>query len=279
MATDFPLRQALRAIQKKMCTDFADATSQISHNGAKGREREAVAVKQYLDIYMPRTVSVVHGAEIIDSTGARSAECDIALLDPSTPPLYAGETFQIVPAEWAHGIIEVKSNLDSTELRDSHRKIFRAKSLRKLTYDYKRPGFKSGILLYGQHYRYFPLYGAVFAFAGINLATLANTLWELQKDTPVSMWIDLVVVLDQGLLMYSNPEIQSGDGFHARPAPGDVIRTVKSNEAIMLTTMNMQAVFGNVFMPHATLHQYFGIETWGEYSTNYWGPQQSAPEA
>lgn len=200
-----------------MYADFTDATSQIKHNGAKGREREAVALKRYLEIYMPKTINVVHGAEIIDSTGARSSECDIALLDPGTPPLYAGETFQVVPAEWAHGIIEVKSNLDSGELRDSHKKIVQAKSLRKVSYDYSWPGPQLSLKTYGQVYNYFPLYGTVFAFTGINLETLASALWELQKDTPVSTWIDLVVILDQGLLMYSKPEITGGDSFQNRP--------------------------------------------------------------
>jgi uncharacterized protein DUF6602 len=253
MSTDFPLRQTLRAIQRKMYADFTDATSQIAHKGAKGREREALAVKQYLEVYMPKTISVVHGAEIIDSEGARSSECDIALLDPGTPPLYAGETFQVVPVEWAYGIIEIKSNLDSAELRDSHRKIVQAKSLSRATYDYNWPGIQLSLHAYGQDYQYFPLYGAVFAFTGISLETLARTLWELQKDTPISTWIDLVVVLDQGLLMYSEPVIATSDALYGRPIPGSVLRVLKSEEAITPATMAMQKIFSHAFMPHAEL--------------------------
>ena len=257
-----------------MYADFTDATSQITHKGAKGREREALAVKQYLDVYMPKTVSVVHGAEIIDSTGARSPECDIAVLDRGTPPLYAGETFQVVPAEWAQGIIEIKSDLDSGELRDSHRKIVRAKSLSKVAYDYNWPGIELSIHTYGQDYKYFPLYGAVFAFTGINLETLASTLWELQENTPISTWIDLVVVLDQGLLMYSKRDVTGPDSLSCRPMPDSVLRVVKSEEAITPATMVLQTIFNQAFMPHANLGPYFGPESWGDTSDKFWGPEQ-----
>ncbi len=113
MVPEFPLRENLAAIQAKMQTDFDHATSTIKHHGAKGREREALAVKSYLSTYLPATVAVVHGAEILDSEGNRSAECDIVIEDASTPPLFLSDTFQIIPVEWAYGVIEVKSNLNS----------------------------------------------------------------------------------------------------------------------------------------------------------------------
>jgi hypothetical protein len=51
------------------------------------------------------------------------------------PPLYVGHTpFRLIPAEWAHGVVEVKSKLTGPELKKAQRSIAHAKQLQKLTY-------------------------------------------------------------------------------------------------------------------------------------------------
>ena len=97
-------------------------------------EREALIARGYIQHCVPRTLEVIHGAEILDSEGNRSAECDLVVQSAATPPLMLGEAFHLVPVEWAYGVIEVKSRLDATQLADAQAKIARAKRLRKLTY-------------------------------------------------------------------------------------------------------------------------------------------------
>ena len=126
-------------------------------------------LETFLKRYLPGTVNAVHGAEIVDSLGARSSECDIVVQDPSTPPLYISDTFQIVPVEWAHGVIEVKSRLDATSLKDSWEKIVRAKSLQKLTYAAPTGDLQTSMTAYGKRYDYFPMYGLVFAYTSTSL--------------------------------------------------------------------------------------------------------------
>src|SRR2546430_3804750 len=134
MPCDFPLRASLAGLQEKMLIDFSAITAQIEHRGAKGREREALIAQEYLQHYLPRPLEVVHGAEILDSEGKRSAECDLVVQSAATPPLLVGKSFHLVPVEWAYGVVEVKSRLDGCELRDAQAKIARTKALRKLTY-------------------------------------------------------------------------------------------------------------------------------------------------
>jgi hypothetical protein len=246
-----------------MLTDFAYASAQIEHRGAKGREREALVVKKYWNRYLPRSVRAIHGAEILDSFGSRSAECDVVVQDASTPPLYLGETFRLIPVEWAHGIIEVKSRLDAAELDDSHAKIARAKSLRKITYEPQSGDIRWDLNAYGKRFDHFPMYGAVFAYTGIDLSRLARRLWELQQNTPIETWIDIVVVLDRDILFYSDPTQPNLPG-NVRPAPQSNIRVVTSEQPLIPATLAMLTAFGAVFMPPARLGPYVGPSAWGE---------------
>jgi hypothetical protein len=260
MASGSPLSTSLGALQQKMLTDFKDASALIEHRGAKGRERESLIVRNYLEHYLPRTVCAVHGAEILDSEGRRSAECDIAIQDTSTPPLYLGATFRLIPVEWTHGVIEVKSSLDGEALEDSYDKIQRAKSLRKLTYQIPRGGPRWMLQLYGKQYDYFPMYGAIFAYSGMSLSRIARKIWELQRNTPIETWIDFVVVLNAGTLMYSHPGTSAPAG---RPFPGSRLLVVESEIPLIPATLEILAVFNSAFMPLADLGPYVGNEGWG----------------
>jgi hypothetical protein len=48
VATPAPLRTALNSIQQKMLIDFEGVTGEISHEGMRGREREAMIVNHCL---------------------------------------------------------------------------------------------------------------------------------------------------------------------------------------------------------------------------------------
>ncbi len=262
MASDFPLRSVHDAIQARMVADFEHATKEIEHRGAKGREREALAAKAYFEQYLPGTVRLVHGAEIIDSDGGRSAECDLVVTDPSAPPLFAGETFRLIPAEWAHGIIEVKTKLDATELRDAQSKIARAKSLTRQTYVPLTGDILTTMTAYGRTWDYFPMYGMVFAYTSTDLGALAALLWELQEDVPIEQWVDTVVVLDRGNLMYAHENAHS-----ARPEPGCMLTAIASPNPLVPATLCLQTGFGAAWMRPAKIAPYFGPEPWGDVVT------------
>lgn len=258
--TEFPLRATLGALQKQMKVHFAEATTEIDHRGAKGREREALVAKRFLDVYLPNRVEVVHGAEIVDSLGSRSAECDLVVQDPDTPPLYLSETFRLIPAEWAHGIIEVKTNLDTAQLDDAVQKIIRAKRLEKLTFRPATGDVATSINAYGRQFSYFPMFGIVFAYTSIGLERLAARLAELQRDVAIEHQVDLVVVLDRGLLMYSD----LAGGVSNRPMPGSELLAVASENPLLATTLAIQGAFGGVWLPPASLAPYLGPGGWGE---------------
>jgi len=258
MTSDFPLRESLIGLQATMLTKFKDVTANIEHRGAKGREREALIARDYLRHYFPATVNLVHDAEILDSEGSRSAECDIVIEDISTPPLYSTETFRIIPAEWAYGVIEVKSNLNSAELKDAQKKVARAKALKKLTYVPQTGDIVWNWHAYGNTYTHFPMFGMVLAYTSKNLKELCTELWELQRDVPIEHWVDVVAVLDRGLLLYANE-----DGRLNRPVPGCSLQIISSDVTLVPLTLVIQNAFAEVKMTQARLAPYIDPESWG----------------
>lgn len=260
MASDFPLRASLNGLREKMLVDFREVTAQIEHRGAKGHVREALIAREYLQHYVPRTLEIIHGAEILDSEGSRSAECDLVVQSAATPPLMIGDAFHLVPVEWAYGVIEVKSQLDATQLTDAQAKIGRAKALRKLTYVEQTGDVRLSTTAYGAAFDYFPMYGMVFAFSAGRLEGLCAKLWELQQEVPMSQWVDAVVVLDQGLLFYSN----AAGGSAVRPEPGSCLQAIRSDNALVAATLVLQTAFGSVWERPARLGPYMGPEPWGE---------------
>lgn len=90
----------------------------VKHNGSKGTIRED-QVADFLREQLPGRYQVVRG-ELIDSEGNRSRQLDTIIIDRNSaaPFLRGRDTSEwILPVEAALAVIEVKSQLNSTELR------------------------------------------------------------------------------------------------------------------------------------------------------------------
>jgi len=106
------LQARFTAEAKKVRADFEES-AHTHHRGSRGTEREEILAK-FLELYMPGTVEVVHNAEIITATGESSRQCDIVIVDKTTPKLRDIKSHRIIPVECVYGVIEVKSRLTST---------------------------------------------------------------------------------------------------------------------------------------------------------------------
>jgi hypothetical protein len=101
------LVDVLDSTARKMLVDF-EASGAVEHRRSKGTIREAYLL-DYLRKYLPRAVKAEHSGEAVTVDGEVSKECDIMILDPSTPPFRDEEDYRIVPIECVQGVIEVKS--------------------------------------------------------------------------------------------------------------------------------------------------------------------------
>jgi hypothetical protein len=112
-----------------------------------------------LELYVPGTVEVIHNAEIISVNGQVSKQCDIVIVDRSTPRLRDIKSHHVIPAECVYGVIEVKTRLTGPELVDACNKIASVKRLRRSSYT--QDGWMP-----------LPIFGHVFAFDSIQMKSL-----------------------------------------------------------------------------------------------------------
>ena len=216
-------------IDENMKRDFERASS-IKHNGDKGNARENILRKFLKESgYIPDKFGISDGSShVISTTGHISDQTDLLIYDKlNSPRLMSIEDIQYFPVESVYGIIEVKSNIDSKNtLYDALNKIKSFKSLKKSNSSSKNFG--------GMTFQ-FPAslgFGILFAYdATLERTTIFQYIEEFQKENPNSVWPNLIVILNQGLIsqlkefassyrgVYSSEEINEIDKIHLSGFP------------------------------------------------------------
>lgn len=135
--------------------------------------------------------------------------------DALNSPVYkSSDRGMILLSDNVASVIEVKSTLTKKELKDAAKKIASVKALKK-----------TPITNVDEPVTFSPLintktYGVVFAYdTKTILQTLADNLREINKGYPSFAWIDLVVILDKGIIGYTvqNPFQQDKQGWLGGP--------------------------------------------------------------
>src|SRR5262249_42439514 len=121
---------------EKLRIDFEAVSGEVKHRGSRGRIREAELVESFLSPHLPDRLSIAHNAEIVDSTGETSNECDIVIYDSDGMSFIGKTDYRVIPIESVYIVIEVKSRLSKKELRDSVGKIKKIKEMTKDAYVY-----------------------------------------------------------------------------------------------------------------------------------------------
>lgn len=73
-------------------------------------------LREFLDDFLPRVVVVTGNAELISTDGQVSGQCDVLIVDASTPRLWSSDSVRTAPIESCHAWIETKYNLSVAEL-------------------------------------------------------------------------------------------------------------------------------------------------------------------
>jgi len=192
------IRYQMSLIDEKMKKDF-ERSSSIKHKGDKGEARENI-LRNFLSgsKYIPDKFGISEGSShVISTTGHISKQIDLLIFDKlNSPRLMSIDDIQYFPVESVYGTIEVKSNIDSKDtLYDALNKIKSFKSLKKSISTSKNFG---GMTLQ------FPAslgFGILFTYeATLAWKTIFDYIEEFQKKTPNTLWPNLIVVLNQGLI-------------------------------------------------------------------------------
>jgi hypothetical protein len=201
------LQSRFGAVARKVKADF-EASAHTQHHGSRRTEREEIFAK-FLALYVPGRVQAVHNAEIITATGDVSPQCDVVIVDRNAPRLRDLQSHRVVPAECVYGVIEVKSRLDSKELLDSCAKIAKVKKLVRTAYVLRlaTPSGLVPVTLPRASVPVPPIFGYVFAFEGIQLKTLGNTLLKWCTKNPRNEHLDAAWIAESGMIVWG-----PGDG-------------------------------------------------------------------
>ncbi len=192
-----------------MLRQFEVFSAQYQHRGLRGSAREEV-VKDFLVNYLPSNLEIASG-EIFGTRGSNPRESDVIVLDRFKVPLMFAGNKRLVPVEGVYAVMEVKSNLDSSALRDCLSKCSDIKSMAKTAY-YPQTGAVLDVFhIYGQELQHFPTLFSVFAYRGVKPETLIGQVEEFCRDKPPEQTLDSVLCLDGWLMCWWDADADKYD--------------------------------------------------------------------
>lgn len=226
------LESIFTGVSKKLAADFDFLSSQLAHRPTSGTARE-FAIKEVLRQYLPQKLAVGSGA-VISSDGQISKQMDIVIYDAlNTPILFSAGDTQIFPVECVYAVIEIKSRLNTQELKKSAEVIRSIKQMPKKAYiKVGNPAISHSVNLYGQEFYYFPILGLVFAYNSIkNIGLLRDKLIEIDDDDSL-MNIDTICILDKALITNWQSDI---DEYIVTNEPGSQREALVDSDNSLLT--------------------------------------------
>ncbi|HDN58832.1 hypothetical protein DRO38_06260 [Candidatus Bathyarchaeota archaeon] len=159
------------------------------HHGKLGEGRE-ILLQRFLSTYLPKRFGVGSGFALLSGTDI-STEQDIVIYDALNNPVFFSECRSaIFPPSAIQALIEVKSSLNKTELKKTVQKTSLVKQeLRKAP----------SILVLESPRLMEPLV-CLFAYSGSDLSSIKETLISLQRDITETDRLDLVCILNEGVI-------------------------------------------------------------------------------
>ena len=234
--------------------------------GQIGSARE-VPVRKMLMQLLPRGVGVGSGC-VIDSYGKTSRQMDVVLYEREICPVFAindDPASTYYPCEGVIAVGEVKTSVDSRELKDIFKKIKSVKELRRFAR--LSPGGKSGIEDYVAFRKYGSPLSAVtpkpgdfnqdmhpsdqiygFALGGrldLSIKTLCETFANLSLATGYGLSPNLLVTLDGSILcpVSISPDRQNAS-ITVSPQDANSIYSVRhSNKSFPFLLSRLQAAY------------------------------------
>jgi hypothetical protein len=131
MDATFSPAQFLKYLAQELVANFARAGSATTP-GLVGGGRE-VEVRRKLEMLLPQKVAVASGC-VIDSFGQTSNQADVLIHERDNCPVFSingAPEATYIPCESVVAVGEIKSTLDTKELRDSVSKLQKIKSLQR----------------------------------------------------------------------------------------------------------------------------------------------------
>lgn len=182
------IKDIYRSDSKRLSEEFKSSLA-FGQNGLIGDSRENY-LEKYLRSHLPKKIALGKGIILGYKSDEKSQQVDIVLYDNiNCPSLFGNEREQLFPVESVLGVIEVKSHLSKTKLKEAIKNIASVKE-RLHEGSITRNG--------KQHY----ILGVVFAYdlSNNSLESLRLNMHELIDGMDTWLWPDLIVILNQGII-------------------------------------------------------------------------------
>lgn len=158
---------------KLMLAEYNISKQQGSYNNL-GKNRELIC-SEFLRKVLPQKLKVTSG-EIWDYNKKKTGQIDIIILREDAPALDFGQSNSFL-AEGVYAVIEVKSNLTKTKLKEAGESL---KKVQELNINSTSKPLK-----------------ILFAYIGNNLEIIEKNMFELQYDDN----FDLICILNKGIIL------------------------------------------------------------------------------
>ena len=188
------IKELISQAGKHLRNEFENIKNSNPHFAERGAEAEII-LANFLNLHLPKRFAAESGF-IIDHLNNISLQADVIIYDALNSPIYRkGERVLILPSDNVSSVIEVKSNLNKTQLEDAAQKVASVKKLEKTPItNVDQPVTFSSLITT-------KTLGIVFAYdSNTSLETLAENLRDINQEIQSDHWIDLVAVLDKGVI-------------------------------------------------------------------------------
>lgn len=169
---------------KEMAYKSESIRRDFAHHRLTAGECREELVKDFLQGHLPKRFGVSTGFAI-STEGMFSCEADLLVVDhQNNAPLYPDNRKSLWPVEAIYALIEVKTNLNRTDLKDAICKGRKFKSLQRQFCDVSQPPLQ----------RIKDSLFVIWAFEAPSAATLKSNVTELLSDVPVKEQPDFIIV-------------------------------------------------------------------------------------
>ncbi|MBX3473057.1 MAG: hypothetical protein KF754_01585 [Planctomycetes bacterium] len=209
----------------------------LTHSGLKGQHNEELLATLLTDV-LPGRYTVHTNSQLVGTDGARSAECDVVVVDETfLPRLFLDPKLKLFPTDAAMGVVEVKSSMDATELVDAFAKAERIKKLKFIRTAFDAGGGRKGFTV--------PSAVAIVAWTTktSNLETAMRWLTNCIVGREYSELPDLVYFADLAILYGRTSMIAMGPAAADQHQAGVFIaRSEDDQEALVEAPWSKQPV-------------------------------------
>jgi hypothetical protein len=221
----------------------------LKHAGLKGHANEEI-LATWLKDYLPPSVSVCTG-EVIDCHGSRSKQADVIVFDTAnTPRFFSSDDIKVLPIEPVYAVFEVKAYLNKQEIEAAFGNMISVKSLKKEAY-YPTCQTATVFSQYGLSAKRWPIQFFVFAFESDGLDTIYQHVNALNAGQPLDKRIDMVCVLDKGLILNVGDE-----GMEPIPLPHTKLVAKSSDKALLTFYALISGLLAQATTDPVCIHPY-----------------------